>query len=98
MDRVHPPYERRKANPTRLSRTIPARQPKWIEGGGIESLGQIAGPLHLEGLCLYGPTKIADGALTPMLGMTRMRDLRMMSRRHHAPSVKDVKGHPGLAP
>ena len=30
--------------------------------------------------------------------MTRLRDRRIMGRSHYGPSVKDVKGHLGLAP
>ena len=81
-----------------LSGLTALRELDVSEGGSIESLGPIAGLLHLERLYLYGSTTIADGDLTPLLGMTRMRDLRIMGRRHYAPSVKDVKGHLGLAP
>ena len=66
------------------------------EGGTIDSLEPISGLQRLERLYLYDSTKVADGDLTPLLGLARMRDLRIMNRRHYAPSVHDVKHHLGL--
>lgn len=68
------------------------------EGGTLPSLAPIAALTGLERLHLYGSTKIADGDLSPLLGLQRMKDLRMMNRRHYAPSVTAVREHLGLEP
>ncbi len=67
------------------------RQLDVSEGGALESLRPIADLHLLERLYLYGSTEVTDGDLTPVLGMARMRDFRMMNRRHYAPSVNQVK-------
>jgi hypothetical protein len=66
--------------------------------GAIESLGPIAGAQQLAVLYLYESTNIADGDLSSLLGLRQLRDLRMMNRRHYAPSVQEVKARLGLAP
>lgn len=68
------------------------------EGGTLPSLAPIAALIGLERLHLYGSTKIADGDLSPLLGLKRMKDLRMMNRRHYTPSVTAVREHLGLEP
>ena len=80
-----------------LSQLTALRTLDVSEGGSIESLEPIAGLLHLERLYVYGSTNIADGNLTPLLGMPCMRDLRIMNRRHYAPSAQEVKARLGLA-
>jgi hypothetical protein len=66
------------------------------DGGALSSLSPIAGLKRLSRLYLYGSTRIADGDLTPLLGLDRLRDLRMMSRRNYTPSLADVKRQLGL--
>lgn len=66
--------------------------------GLIESLHPIAGAQLLEVLHLYESTNIVDGDLSPLLELARLRDFRMMNRRHYSPSVQDVKIRLGLAP
>ena len=61
------------------------------ESGSLDSLGPIAGLTGIQRLYLYGSTTIADGDLTPLLSMTRMRDLRMMNRRHYRPTVDGIR-------
>ncbi|MBT9257681.1 hypothetical protein KMZ30_19075 [Phycicoccus sp. KQZ13P-1] len=68
------------------------------DGGTLPGLSPIAALTALERLYLYGSTKIADGDLSPLLGLKRMRDLRMMNRRHYTPSVNAVREHLGLEP
>jgi hypothetical protein len=80
-----------------MSSLIGLRRLDVSEGGIIESLKPIADLRLLEQLYLYGSTKIADGDLTPLLGMTRMRDLRIMNRRHYVPSTQIVQARLGLA-
>lgn len=66
------------------------------EAGSIESLHPIAGLVDLRRLHLYGSTQILDGDLSPLLAMTSMSDLRLMNRRHYAPSVSSVKEALGI--
>jgi hypothetical protein len=66
------------------------------DGGVLSSLSPIAGLNRLSRLHLYGSTRIADGDLTPLLGLDRLRDLRMMSRRDYTPSLAEVKRQLGL--
>ncbi|WP_281256258.1 hypothetical protein [Phycicoccus duodecadis] len=41
-------------------------------------------------------TTIDDGDLTPLLTMPRLHDLRMVNRRHYAPSVTQVRAQLGI--
>lgn len=66
------------------------------ESGSIESLQPLRSLAALEQLYLYGSTRVTDGDLTPLLGLTRLVDLRMMNRRHYAPSVRAVKESLGI--
>jgi Leucine-rich repeat (LRR) protein len=66
------------------------------EGGNLASLVPIAGLTSLERLYLYGSTTIADGDLSPLLAMTRMRDLRMRNRRHYRPTIQGIRAQLGL--
>ena len=67
------------------------------DGGTLASLAPLTGLTRLERLYLYGSTVIADGDLSPLLGMTRMRDLRMMNRRHYRPTLQDIRAQLGLS-
>lgn len=88
---------RRVTSVSDLSGLIGLRTLNLAEGGSLVSLRPIAGLRLMERLDLYGSTKIADGDLTPLLGMTSLHDLRVMSRRHYNPSVADVKAKLGIA-
>lgn len=66
------------------------------ECGVVSSLSPIAGLDRLNRLHLYGSTRVADGDLTPLLALHRLRDLRMASRRNYTPSLAEVKRHLGL--
>jgi hypothetical protein len=66
------------------------------EGGDIDSLRPISDLKRLERLYLYDTTRIVDGDLTPLLGLPRLADLRMMNRRHYKPSMPEVKRHLGV--
>ena len=66
------------------------------ECGVVSSLSPIAGLDRLNRLYLYGSTRVADGDLSPLLGLHRLRDLRMASRRTYAPSLAEVKRRLGL--
>lgn len=64
--------------------------------GDVSTLSPIADLDRLNRLQLYGSTKVVDGDLTPLLGLHRLRDLRMMSRRTYTPSLTQVKRQLGL--
>jgi hypothetical protein len=61
------------------------------EGGEIPTVGPLGHLDGLEGLYLYGSTKIADGDLGPIARLPRLWDLRIMARRHYVPSVEEVQ-------
>lgn len=89
---------RRLTSLTDLSGLTGLRQLDVSESGTLASLAPIAGLTQLERLYLYGSTTIADGNLTPLLAMARLRDLRMMNRRHYNPTVDQVRAQLGLRP
>lgn len=66
------------------------------ECGAMSSLSPIAGLDRLNRLYLYGSTRVVDGDLAPLLGLHRLRDLRMASRGNYAPSLAEVKRQLGL--
>lgn len=66
------------------------------ECGAMTSLSPIAGLDRLHRLHLYGSTRVVDGDLAPLLGLHRLRDLRMASRRNYTPSLAEVKRQLGL--
>jgi hypothetical protein len=57
----------------------------------IESLAPIAPLVELRDLRGPGSTRIADLDLTPVLGLPRLTEFRMQSRRGYTPSVDDVR-------
>lgn len=61
------------------------------ECGDLESLGPLRALTNLENLSLYGSTRIADGDLTPIAVLPRLRHLRMQSRRSYRPTVEEVE-------
>jgi internalin A len=66
--------------------------------GPITSLGPIAGLLKLDVLWAFESTRVTDGDLTPLLGLTVLRDLRMAPRPHYRPSVDEVRVALGMRP
>ena len=64
--------------------------------GHIASLAPVAGMTGLVTLEAYESTRIDDGDLTPLLGLTRLRRLGLMNRRSYQPSVAEVKQHLGI--
>lgn len=61
------------------------------EGGEIPSVGPLAELLNLERLYLYDSTRVADGDLTPIVGLPRLTDFRMQNRRGYSPSVREIQ-------
>lgn len=57
----------------------------------IESLHPLKNLAHLEVLWLYGTTKILDGDLSPIMGLPRLRELRLQARRIYSPSSEQVE-------
>jgi internalin A len=60
--------------------------------GDIRSLYPLAQLLRLEVLWLFGTTRIADGDLSPIVDLPRLRELRMQARREYSPSLAHVQG------
>jgi internalin A len=96
LTRLDMPSCRRLTTLDDLKGLIGLRELDVSECGTLASLAPITGLTQLERLYLYGSTTIADGDLTPLLPMSRMHDLRMMNRRHYAPTVARVRGHLGI--
>ncbi len=61
------------------------------ECGDLPTLGPLRGLQALEVLLLYGSTKVVDGDLAPIANLPRLRELRMQSRRHYRPSVREIQ-------
>lgn len=61
------------------------------EGGDLPSASFLAGLEQLEGLYLYGSTRVLDGDLRPIAELPRLTDFRMQNRRHYSPSVKEIQ-------
>lgn len=61
------------------------------EGGEIPTLAPLGGLVNLERLYLYDSTKVADGDLSPIAGLPRLKDFRMQNRRGYSPSVKEIQ-------
>jgi hypothetical protein len=51
---------------------------------------------ELTELYLYESTRIVDGDLEPLLELRRLRDFRMMNRKHYLPSVSEIIDRLGL--
>jgi internalin A len=64
--------------------------------GPIASLRPLQGMTALERLGAWGSTSITDGDLSPLLGLTGLKDLRMMSRKHYRPPLAKVESQLGL--
>ena len=61
------------------------------EGGEVPTLAPLGGLVTLERLYLYDSTKVADGDLSPIAGLPRLKDFRMQNRRGYSPSVKEIQ-------
>jgi internalin A len=60
------------------------------DGGTIASLDPLRSLQQLEVLYAWGTTRIADGDLTPLLDLPRLREVRMRSRKQYQPSVAEI--------
>ncbi len=58
--------------------------------GDIASFAPLANLRHLKELYAYGTTRVVDGDLSPLTGLTELTDLRLKNRRDYHPSVKSI--------
>ena len=58
--------------------------------GDVESLRPVRCLQQLEVLYAWGSTRIVDGDLSPLVGLTRLREIRMRDRRCYKPRVGDL--------
>jgi hypothetical protein len=58
----------------------------------IESLAPVASLEQLETLYAWGSTRVVDGDLSPLIGLPRLREVRMRDRRDYTPRLADVIG------
>ncbi len=61
------------------------------EGGDLGSAAPLAGLVELEELYAYGSTRFVDGDLSALARLPRLNELRLQSRRHYRPGVRDLK-------
>ncbi len=61
-----------------------------IDDGEIESLSPLAEATSLEELYFYGTTNIADGDLSPLLELPRLREVSFQDRRHYSTTRQDL--------
>jgi hypothetical protein len=74
-----------------ITRHSALRRLSLIDCGNLPSLAPLAGLAHLEEFYFYGTTKIADGDMTPILGMPALRKIAFASRRHYSHAVADIE-------
>jgi hypothetical protein len=63
--------------------------------GELPSFGLLASLARLETLYAWGTTRVVDGDLSPLLGLTHLREIRMRDRPQYQPSLADVKARLG---
>lgn len=61
------------------------------EGGEVSTIEPLGGLVGLERVYLYESTRVVDGDLSPIAQLPRLKDFRMMNRRHYSPSVKEIQ-------
>lgn len=57
------------------------------ESGDIASFAPLANLRHLKTLHAYGTTRVVDGDLSALTGLTELTDLRLKGRRDYHPSL-----------
>lgn len=62
--------------------------------GPIESLAPLAGLVNLEVLHAWGTTRISDGDLTPLTGLSRLSEIRMRDRHEYRPRLSTIRPAP----
>ena len=60
------------------------------ECGEIESLSPVLSLQQMETFYAWGSTRIADGDLSPLAQLPRLREVRMRDRRGYKPRVRDL--------
>ena len=85
------PSCRRVADVTPVASCTSLRFFELSEGAEIPTVAPLADLEGLERLYLYGSTKIADGNLSPIAALPRLRDFRIQNRRGYSPPVKEIQ-------
>lgn len=62
----------------------------------IESLGPLRAMTQLESFYAWGSTAVADGDLSPLLALPRLRNIRMKSRKEYRPTLEQVRATLGI--
>lgn len=60
------------------------------EGNEIPTVKPLGGLSELDRLYMYGSTKVADGDLSPIAQLPKLRDFRMVNRRNYKPSTSAI--------
>jgi hypothetical protein len=59
--------------------------------GELPSFAPLASLARLEKLYAWGTTRVADADLSPLLGLTHLREIRMRDRQRYQPTLAEVK-------
>jgi hypothetical protein len=65
--------------------------------GRIPSISAVGELLLLECLYAWGSTRVEDGDLSPLLRLSRLKEIRMRDRREYQPKLSEVKERLGCA-
>jgi len=65
--------------------------------GRIPSIKAVGDLALLEWFYAWGSTRVEDGDLSPLLRLTRLKEIRMRDRREYQPKLAEVKQHLGCA-
>jgi len=91
LERLHFSHAKRVVDLEALEGLQQLRMLEFSDGGDVTSLKPLEGLRNLEYLYLFGSTRVVDGDLRPVLGLPKLVDFRLQSRRHYTPSVAQVK-------
>lgn len=58
--------------------------------GRIETLAPVAALTELEVFNAWGSTRVVDNDLSPLVGLSKLREIRMRDRREYRPRVADI--------
>ena len=72
---------------------VDLRRLNFSECGSLASLSPLRNLVNIEHLRLFGSTKIADNDLAPIAGLTKLKTLRMQSRKSYRPMSRRFWRH-----
>jgi hypothetical protein len=73
---------------------------RWLgisDCGGIPSIKATGALIVLETLYAWGTTRVEDGDLSPLLRLSRLKEIRMRDRHEYRPRLAEIEAHLGCA-